>query len=109
MPNRKGSAVWEGGLTSGKGSFKGESGGIGGNYSFSSRFEEGAGSNPEELLAAAHAVDKQQPLATTQALQQVQTLVRQHVPYRPFDHRLDRDIAILTALIESGALAAFTS
>ena len=55
MPNRKGSAVWEGGLTSGKGSFKVESGGIGGNYSFSSRFEEGAGSNPEELLAAAHA------------------------------------------------------
>ncbi|HEU4602465.1 MAG TPA: aromatic amino acid lyase, partial [Steroidobacteraceae bacterium] len=62
-----------------------------------------------ELLAAAHAVDKQQPLATTQALQQVQTLVRQHVPYRPFDHRLDRDIAILTRLIESDALGAFTS
>ncbi|HEU4654673.1 MAG TPA: histidine ammonia-lyase [Steroidobacteraceae bacterium] len=62
-----------------------------------------------ELLAAAHAIDKQQPLATTQALQQVQTLVRQHVPYRPFDHRLDRDIAALTALIESGALGAFTS
>ncbi len=62
-----------------------------------------------ELLAAAHAVDKQQPLATTQALQQVQTLVRQHVPYRPFDHRLDRDIAILTRLIGSDALGAFTS
>jgi histidine ammonia-lyase len=62
-----------------------------------------------ELLAAAHAVDKQQPLATTQPLQQVQTLVRKHVPYLPFDHRLDRDIASLTALIESGALGAFTS
>jgi histidine ammonia-lyase len=62
-----------------------------------------------ELLAAAHAIDKQQPLATTQALQQVQTLVRQHAPYRPFDHRLDRDIAALTALIESGALNTFTS
>ena len=55
MPDRKASAVWEGGLRGGKGSFKGESGGIGGEYSFSSRFEEEAGSNPEELLAAAHA------------------------------------------------------
>ena len=55
MPNRKASAVWEGGLKGGKGTFKAESGGIAGNYSFSSRFEEGAGSNPEELLAAAHA------------------------------------------------------
>ena len=55
MPDRRASAVWEGGLKGGKGTFKGESGAIAGNYSFSSRFEEGAGSNPEELLAAAHA------------------------------------------------------
>jgi osmotically inducible protein OsmC len=55
MPNRKASAVWEGGLKGGKGTFRGESGGVNGNYSFSSRFEEGTGSNPEELLAAAHA------------------------------------------------------
>ena len=55
MPNRKASAVWEGGLKGGKGTFKGESGAIGGQYNFSSRFEEGTGSNPEELLAAAHA------------------------------------------------------
>jgi len=55
MPNRKASAVWEGGLKGGKGTFKGDSGAAGGNYSFSSRFEEGPGSNPEELLAAAHA------------------------------------------------------
>ena len=55
MPNRTASAVWEGGLKGGKGTFKGESGGVGGNYTFSSRFEEGTGSNPEELLAAAHA------------------------------------------------------
>jgi osmotically inducible protein OsmC len=55
MPNRKASAVWEGGLKGGKGTFKGESGAAAGNYSFSSRFEEGTGSNPEELLAAAHA------------------------------------------------------
>ena len=55
MPNRKASAVWEGGLKSGKGTFKGETGAISGQYNFSSRFEEGVGSNPEELLAAAHA------------------------------------------------------
>lgn len=55
MPTRNASAVWEGGLKGGKGSFKGESGAIGGAYSFGSRFENGKGSNPEELLAAAEA------------------------------------------------------
>ena len=55
MPTRKATATWEGGLKNGKGSFKGESGAIGGQYNFSSRFESGTGSNPEELLAAAEA------------------------------------------------------
>jgi len=55
MPTRKASAVWEGGLRGGKGSFKAESGQVGGNYGFGSRFEQAPGSNPEELLAAAHA------------------------------------------------------
>jgi osmotically inducible protein OsmC len=55
MPTRKSSARWEGGLKGGKGTFKGKSGAINGQYSFSSRFEEGVGSNPEELLAAAEA------------------------------------------------------
>jgi osmotically inducible protein OsmC len=54
MPTRKASAVWNGGLKGGNGSFKGESG-LGGAYSFGSRFESGKGSNPEELLAAAEA------------------------------------------------------
>jgi osmotically inducible protein OsmC len=54
MPTRNASAVWEGGLRGGKGSFKGESG-LGGAYSFGSRFESAGGSNPEELLAAADA------------------------------------------------------
>ena len=53
MPIRNASARWEGGgLKAGKGTFKGETG-LGGNYSFASRFENGPGSNPEELLAAA--------------------------------------------------------
>ncbi|MBA3342684.1 MAG: OsmC family peroxiredoxin [Gemmatimonadaceae bacterium] len=55
MPTRRSSARWEGGLKGGKGTFKGESGGIGGQYNFGSRFENGVGSNPEELLAAAEA------------------------------------------------------
>ncbi len=55
MPTRKASAVWEGGLRGGKGSFKAESGQVGGNYGFGSRFEQAPGSNPEELMAAAHA------------------------------------------------------
>lgn len=54
MPTRKASAVWNGGLKGGTGSYKGESG-IAGAYSFGSRFEEAKGSNPEELLAAAEA------------------------------------------------------
>lgn len=55
MPTRTASAVWEGGLRGGKGTFTGESGKIGGAYSFGSRFENAGGSNPEELLAAAEA------------------------------------------------------
>lgn len=55
MPTRRANAVWEGGLKGGKGSFQGESGAIGGSYSFGTRFGEEAGTNPEELLAAAEA------------------------------------------------------
>ncbi|HEU4749370.1 MAG TPA: OsmC family peroxiredoxin [Gemmatimonadaceae bacterium] len=55
MPTRKATAVWKGGLKGGTGTFNGESGAIGGQYNFSSRFESGVGSNPEELLAAAEA------------------------------------------------------
>ena len=54
MPTRNASATWEGGLKTGRGTFSGQTG-LGGQYSFSSRFENGPGSNPEELLAAAHA------------------------------------------------------
>jgi osmotically inducible protein OsmC len=54
MPTRSASAKWEGGLKGGKGSFTGQTG-LGGQYNFSSRFESGTGSNPEELLAAAEA------------------------------------------------------
>lgn len=55
MPTRNASAAWDGGLRGGKGTFSGESGVIGGDYSFGSRFESAGGTNPEELLAAAEA------------------------------------------------------
>ena len=53
---RSASAVWNGGLKDGKGSISTESGVLADTqYSFSTRFEEGKGTNPEELIAAAHA------------------------------------------------------
>lgn len=53
---RKASAVWQGGLKDGKGTVSTESGILKETpYSFSTRFESGKGTNPEELLAAAHA------------------------------------------------------
>src|SRR5947208_285280 len=55
MPTRSANAVWEGDLKSGKGRMKFDGGAFEGNYSFASRFEEGKGTNPEELIAAAHA------------------------------------------------------
>jgi osmotically inducible protein OsmC len=53
MPTRSANAEWKGGVK-GQGSFRGQTG-LGGQYNYSSRFENGAGSNPEELLAAAEA------------------------------------------------------
>ncbi len=55
MPKRRSTAVWKGDLRDGQGTMKLGSGAFEGSYSFASRFKEGAGTNPEELLAAAHA------------------------------------------------------
>ena len=55
MRVRQSSAVWEGNLKQGRGKMKLGSGAYEGSYSFLSRFEQGAGTNPEELIAAAHA------------------------------------------------------
>jgi osmotically inducible protein OsmC len=53
---RKASAVWQGGLKDGKGTISTESGVLSNTqYSFSTRFENGTGTNPEELIGAAHA------------------------------------------------------
>jgi lipoyl-dependent peroxiredoxin len=50
----KGNAEWKGDLKSGSGTFTAGDG-IQGDYSFKSRFEDGPGANPEQLIAAAHA------------------------------------------------------
>src|ERR1700731_4808900 len=55
MATRTGSAVWDGTLKQGKGTMKLGSGAFEGSYSFSSRFEEAMGTNPEELIGAAEA------------------------------------------------------
>jgi len=55
MPTRQSSAIWRGGLKDGKGEITVGNNVFHGSYSFPSRFENGAGTNPEELIAAAHA------------------------------------------------------
>src|SRR5690348_578022 len=55
MPERTAAAHWEARLQGGKGTMRLGSGAFEGQYSFSSRFEEGTGTNPEELIGAAHA------------------------------------------------------
>lgn len=55
MPTRSADAEWKGNLKEGSGTVKTETGAVDGAYSFPSRFESGKGTNPEELLGAAHA------------------------------------------------------
>jgi lipoyl-dependent peroxiredoxin len=55
MPNRTAEARWDGSLQDGQGTMRMASGSYEGPYSFQSRFQEGDGTNPEELIAAAHA------------------------------------------------------
>ncbi|MFW5690988.1 MAG: OsmC family peroxiredoxin [Chloroflexota bacterium] len=53
MPVRKADVMWQGSIQDGKGTMKLGSGAFEGQFSFSTRFEEGAGTNPEELIGAA--------------------------------------------------------
>jgi osmotically inducible protein OsmC len=55
MPVRNASAEWNGSLKEGRGTMRLGSGAFEGRYSFGSRFEEAGGTNPEELIGAAHA------------------------------------------------------
>lgn len=62
----KGSAEWQGDLRSGSGTFRAGDD-IGGGYSFTSRFEDGEGANPEQLIGAAHAACFSMSLSNTLA------------------------------------------
>jgi len=55
MPTRTAQAIWQGNLIEGKGTMAFGSKAYEGPYSFRSRFEDGTGTNPEELIGAAHA------------------------------------------------------
>lgn len=55
MPTSKATATWKGGLKGGTGEYSAATGSFEGAYTAATRFEGKAGSNPEELLAAAHA------------------------------------------------------
>jgi len=55
MPTKKAEATWKGDLKSGNGTMKLESGSYEGEFSFATRFGDKAGTNPEELIGAAHA------------------------------------------------------
>ena len=84
MPNRTASAVWNGSLTEGNGTMRMGSGAYEGPYSFQSRFEEGEGTNPEELIAAAHAACFSMALANIMAehghpAESVRTTARVHL------------------------------
>ncbi len=54
MPTRTASATWNSGLKDGNGTVKGESGAVNASYSFGTRFGDTPGTNPEELVGAAH-------------------------------------------------------
>jgi osmotically inducible protein OsmC len=55
MPTRRAKAAWKDTLKNGEGAVELGSGAYRGKYSYASRFEEGSGTNPEELIGAAHA------------------------------------------------------
>lgn len=63
MPVRQGEAVWQGTLKDGTGTISLGSGMFKGPYTYASRFEDGSGTNPDELIGAAHAGCFSQALA----------------------------------------------
>ena len=84
MATRNGSAEWRGDLKGGEGDLTVGDGVFKGAYSFSSRFEEGAGTNPEELIAAAHAACFSMALANVMAehghpAESVRTVAKVHL------------------------------
>ncbi len=88
MAVRIAQAEWQGDLPTGRGTVETESGAVKGTYSFSSRFEDGAGTNPEELLGAAHAGCFSMALANALAnagfpAERIRTTARVHLTKGP--------------------------
>ena len=78
MSIRTADAEWNGNLRQGNGHMRFGGGAFDGRYSFSSRFEEGAGTNPEELIAAAHAGCFSMAFAADLDKAGLQARIRQH-------------------------------
>ena len=87
MATRNGSAVWEGTLREGKGTVKLGSGAFEGPYSFASRFEEGTGTNPEQVAV------QEEVVADFNASQDEIELVLEIVPYDAARDTLSTQIA----------------
>jgi lipoyl-dependent peroxiredoxin len=84
MATRNGSAEWRGDLQSGAGTLTVGDSVFSGDYSYASRFEEGEGTNPEELIAAAHAACFSMALSADLAghghpVESVRTTARAHL------------------------------
>jgi osmotically inducible protein OsmC len=95
MATRNGSAEWRGDLRSGKGDLTVGDDVFKGAYSFSSRFEEGEGTNPEELIAAAHAACFTMALSNMLAEQgnapeSVRTVAKVHLRQKDQGPTIDR-------------------
>jgi lipoyl-dependent peroxiredoxin len=96
MPIRKSEATWRGTLKEGEGTMRLASGRYEGPYTFSSRFEEAGGTNPEELVGAAHAGCFSMFLAALltekgYAPQSVHTTAAVHLGAGPTINRIDLD------------------
>lgn len=115
MATRNGSAEWRGDLKGGGGTVKVGDGVFEGNYSFSSRFEEGEGTNPEELIAAAHAgcFSMALSLALTEANQppeSIQAEARVHlriVDGLPTIAKIDLDVTGVVPGLEEDAFRSY--
>lgn len=106
MPVRKAQAQWEGDLRGGRGRMKFGSGAFDGQYSFSSRFEEGPGTNPEELIGAAHAGCFSMALASNLAKagfqpQRVETVANVHLEKVGDGFKITR-VALETEVVAPG-------
>jgi osmotically inducible protein OsmC len=101
MAERTATATWKGSLTEGKGTFVGETETIRGDVTFASRFEEGTGTNPEELVGAALSTCFSMALSgelgeAGYEPRQIDTRARVHLAKTESGFRLDRIVLDVT-------------